>query len=705
MNWKKKAYQLGLLCIVLLLSLVGTVNDSTAYWQHTLFIDLEDADLTLAGEDEGDWTGYFASPAGDVNGDGLGDALVGAPMAGNKECPYPEEPDGSCPGLAKGEGVGYLVLGKPGGGWSPNPLNLADADASFLGCEVTSMTARQLYTAGDVNGDGFDDILISGWKCADDYRGLAYLFLGRADVNFWGHYYSVDNADAIFVGECTQDFLSYYVSTAGDVNGDGYDDFLISSTHYDLPLDPSDPCDLDESLHDPGKVYLILGRASANWGKNFNLANADASFIGLQDGDRIGRSQTGVGDVNGDGYDDFLIGAKSSDTGGVDAGENYLFLGRADVGTWGQNRSVSFADASFVGEEPGDESGRRVAAAGDVNGDGLDDMLMQSALNDYAGPDAGIAYLVLGRASANWGTAFPLANADASFTGEVRRDQAARRLSGAGDVNGDGYDDFLIGAPHFSDNEEGGEGEPELPGFNGRSYLIYGRPAVDWGLYYPLSQADVIHVGKPEVGVAGYDNAWLDDFNGDGIDDYMIAAYGGRNNWTVAGEAYVVLGSATPQPMQFLPDYHEVIYTWQRFTGEFWEPNGWADIKNAELVLEDISANGMGFRVSYDHATNAIRLRNSSGSSWIGPCTAGSANILENEVLQLDCKQSGIKHDENHVMRMMWRIRWKPQSTSTKPVFNVKLLAKDLSGNDSGYVNFGEWGNLPVQVFMPVLFR
>jgi hypothetical protein len=498
---------------------------------------LADADFIVVGEENGDWAGYFASPAGDVNGDGLRDFLIGAPMAGNKECPYPEEED--CTGLEKGEGKAYLVLGKPENLWPSNSMNLANADASFLGCKVNSMTARQLYTAGDVNGDGLDDMLISGWKCGEEYTGKAYLVLGRSQAN-WGQEFPLDEAaDASFLGEHTWDMASYYVSTAGDVNGDGYDDMLITVTHN------------DEAAEDAGQVYLILGRQTADWGRDFSLANADASFLGEDLDDRLGRAATYIGDINSDGLDDFMIGSVSSDDGGVDAGETYLFFGRS-AADWGMDMPVSMADASFVGENAYDESGRRMATAGDVNGDGFDDFIIGASKSDANGPDAGKSYLFLGKPSPGWGSNTSLAAADAIFIGEAKRDQAGRRVSGAGDVNHDGYDDFLIGAPHNSRNGLAA----------GAAYLIFGRANADWGNQFSLTKADVAFLGKPDIGVAGYDVAGLGDFDGDGIDDFLIAAYGGRNNEIVPGEAYLLIGHYLPADVPFnhwAVDYIEAI--------------------------------------------------------------------------------------------------------------------------------------------------
>lgn len=534
----KSRYRWSLVLVVLILPIMGATKFSINSVDEVEEISLQYADYTFVGEQIGDWAGYFASPAGDVNGDGYMDILIGAPKAGTR-----------IPGFVSGEGKAYLILGSPNPDWSPAPptstlplpvdglftvyfpsvytpphINLAWADAAFKGCRQGSMSARQLYTAGDVNGDGYDDFLISGWQCEGYLKGEAYLFLGRPDVEYWGSDYPLEQADAIFVGENDKDTASYYSSEAGDINADGYDDFLITATHYDITG--------TEVITDVGKAYLILGRREADWGRNFDLSQADASFLGSTFDYRLGRSTAAVGDVNSDGYADFMIGSIESDDGGVDAGEAFLFLGRPRdaEGWWGKDFPVNQADASFIGENDGDEVGRRVAGAGDVNGDGYDDMLIgAAAYRNYTGK----AYLILGKPEADWGTDYSLADADASFVGEKRKDEAGRRVSGAGDVNHDGYSDFLIGAPH---SQRGGF-------FAGTAYLVYGRAAADWGRDMPVANLDVAYIGMPDVRAAGYDVADIGDFNGDGIDDFVIAAYGSQiKPYISPGEVYLILG-------------------------------------------------------------------------------------------------------------------------------------------------------------------
>jgi hypothetical protein len=664
MKLNKKLYIVVVITILAGLCLAG---DAMAQGWPQMIVNLADVHLTFVDEQPGDWAGYSVSPAGDVNGDGFMDLLVGAPR-------YDAS---SRPGV---DGKIYLILGRPQNEWPVTPVSLAMADASFIGDCGSGMNGRQNYTAGDVNGDGYDDILISGWQCGKYNQGLTYLILGRPQAD-WGQDVPLRQADASFLGENQMDFAGYYVATAGDVNADGYDDFLIAAPQNDW------------NGVDSGKVYLILGRETADWGMNFPLSHADASFVGENTDDRAGRAEVGAGDVNGDGFDDFLIGALFSDDGGTDAGETYLILGRQAV-DWGKNYILDGADASFVGEAAGDEVGRRVAFAGDVNQDGLDDILVAGSRNDETDEDAGKAYLILGRADVDWGLDYSLSQADVSFLGESLRDQAGRRVSEAGDINHDGYADFLIGAPH---NSRGGRNA-------GTAYLIYGRPDGDWLPSYSLTDADRIYVGKAGIGMAGYEVAGLGDMDGDGIDDFAIGAYGGRDEGMLSavnfGEVYLVL-SSIPQPASFIPDAPEgKVREWHQFTTVSYDMNGWNDIQVVNLLIGNPPAGALGVPaklqmiVKYYPADNTLYLYDNRLATWVGPCVMGSRMILKNGIEQLDCKNSSAVVVGNEILQITWRVRW-ASDINTPLVLKAYQGVVDLEGNDSGMIDFGRWALLP----------
>ncbi len=327
---------------------------------------LGDADASFTGEAELDLAGWQLSGAGDVNNDGHDDFLIGVSFSA--EAGYDA-------------GQAYLILGKSSG-WAMG-TSLADADASFLGEAEYDYAGSCVADAGDVNADGYDDLLIGSYGNDEgaDGAGQAYLILGKASG--WEMDASLSDADASFIGEAAEDKASE-CSGVGDVNGDGYHDFMIGA-HKN-----------DEGGDYAGQVYLILGKASG-WAMDTSLADANASFIGEAAGDGAGQGVSGVGDVNGDAYDDFIIAAPFNAEGGETAGQTYLILGRASG--WAMDTSLADADASFIGEAPGDCSGSVVSGAGDVNGDGYHDIVIGAHTSDEGGDHAGQAYLIFGEAA------------------------------------------------------------------------------------------------------------------------------------------------------------------------------------------------------------------------------------------------------------------------------------------------------------------
>jgi hypothetical protein len=327
--------------------------------------------------------------------------------------------------------------------------DLSRSSASFIGDDINDWFGHSVAIVGDVNGDGYDDVLIGAPNEGDggSKAGQTYLFFGN--MSGWSIDMDASKADASFWGENADDCSGISVAGAGDVNGDGYDDILIGAYLN------------DDGGSNAGQTYLIFGRISG-WSMDMDLSDANASFWGEEAIDRSGFSVAGTGDVNGDGYDDILIGAHGNDEGiGRDRGQTYLILGKPSG--WTMDTDLSSANASFWGEDPMDYSGYSVAGTGDVNDDGYDDMLIGAYYNDDGGVWAGQTYLILGKAS-GWSMDTLLSNASASFWGENEGDNSGSSVAGAGDVNGDGFDDFLIGAYL---NDEGGTDA-------GQTYLILG---------------------------------------------------------------------------------------------------------------------------------------------------------------------------------------------------------------------------------------
>ena len=486
--------------LFLLPSLLYTPVKALDYGMET---NLESVNASFWGEDEWAHSGYSVASAGDVNGDGYDDILIGA---------YNDCDGGDWAGQT------YLIFGKASG-WSMD-TDLSASDASFLGEDGNDYSGYSVSGAGDVNGDGYDDILIGaiGNDEGGSNAGQTYLIFGK--TSGWSMDIGLSASDASFWGEDAGDYSGWSVAGAGDVNGDGYNDILIGAPgKYD-----------DDSR---GQTYLILGKASG-WSMDTNLSVSDASFRGEYKSDHSGRSVAGAGDVNGDGYDDILIGAPYNTDGSWNAGQTYLIFGK--VYGWALDTNLSASDASFQGEDGSDYSGDSVSGAGDVNGDGYDDILIGVQNNDDGGNWAGQTYLIFGRTS-SWAMDTALTDSDASFIGEQAEDGSGNSVSGAGDVNGDGYDDILIGACRYSDNGL----------WAGQTYLILGKPT-GWEMGVNLSASLASFKGEVAQDHSGCSVASARDVNGDGYDDILVGADHNDDGGNIAGQTYLIFPDHNSEP-------------------------------------------------------------------------------------------------------------------------------------------------------------
>lgn len=281
--------------------------------------------------------------------------------------------------------------------------------------------------------------------------------------------------DFTFESNQADALLGNFVSSAGDVNGDGYGDVFVSAPRF------------DNGETDEGRIYLFLGSATG-------LGALPAWTFESDQADAQARPAS-AGDVDGDGYDDAIVGAGLYDDDQVDEGRAWIFRG-GPAGL--ETTPIWFAD----GDQTTAVFGGAVAAAGDVNGDGYEDVLVGAAGYDNGEADEGAAFLYFGSPTG------PSTTAD--FVAEGNQAVALfGRVAAAGDVNADGFDDFLIGSQFFDDGEQD----------EGAAFLYLGSAAGPGAPAIMLTINEANALFGNYLGTAG-------DVNGDGFGDIVVAALG-----------------------------------------------------------------------------------------------------------------------------------------------------------------------------------
>jgi hypothetical protein len=418
--------------------------------------------IAPAGESNSDDFGGHASGAGDFNGDGFDDVIIGADFAGSG-------------------GRAYLLLGGP---------NADDqADFVFAGEAVDDNFGRSVSGAGDINGDGFSDVIVGAPQRTGSQFGKAYVYFGGVDAD--------TTADLVIVAPAVS-LLGTAVGAAGDINGDGFDDFAVRVSDGDGGV---------------GKTNVYFGGASPD-------TTADLTLDDLLAGEGAAESPQALGhlDFNGDGYDDLVIGLGESDVLNTDAGVAYVYFGGPGVDV---NFDLFLGTATSL-----DYFGESVGSAGDVNGDGYEDLVVGArGFNVTPGPivDAGVAFVYFGGPASD-------DVADLVIPGAISNGELGASVAGVGDVNNDGFDDLIVGAP---EDDTGGE--------QGKAFVYFGSAAPD-------SLPDLTFSGVVN-GLMGSTVSSAGDFDGDGFDDVLLGDENAKDDDGFStGRAYVY----TPFPFRIL---------------------------------------------------------------------------------------------------------------------------------------------------------
>jgi hypothetical protein len=363
------------------------------------------------GDQVDEQRGFSVASAGDVDADGHSDIIVGAPFHDNGQAD---------------EGAAFVFLGSSSGlSLTPDWTAESDQSGARLGWRVGS--------AGDVNGDGFSDVIVGApyyHRLLSSNNGVALVWHGSAfDLGANG---TLANADWRADGIQANSYFGYSVGTAGDVNGDGYGDVVIGAPYY------------DDGQTDEGGIFLWYGSASG-LGSDGTAATADWRAHSDQSGARLGATAGTAGDVNADGYSDVVTGAYLYDDTYTNEGAGFAWhgsvTGMGPIGTPGN------ADWSVRGNQASAYFGFSIGTAGDVNGDGYADVVAGAHGYDGSYADEGRIFVYHGGPPG----LEPLESA--FFHGGQAGASLGYSVASAGDVNGDGYADVVAGAYLYDEGD------------------------------------------------------------------------------------------------------------------------------------------------------------------------------------------------------------------------------------------------------------
>ncbi|RMF22822.1 MAG: hypothetical protein D6756_09900 [Cyanobacteria bacterium J083] len=513
--------------------------------------------------------GFSVAGAGDFNKDGFDDFIIG-------------EPSSSISGTSSGRS--FLIFGKSNGFGSTfvpkNSLN-GNNGIIFNGIEFEGFAGVSVDTAGDVNKDGFDDIIIGAFTAGASKRGKAYVVFGGNNnsspinlANFNGK-----NGFSI-IGVNGQDNLGISVSTAGDINKDGFDDVIVGAV----------------DVNGVGAAYVILGGATFNGSINPANLNGNNGFTiqGFAGGKDIGFSVDTAGDVNKDGFDDLIITGRQLDQDNDGSAEAYVIYGgstfNASMSLTNLNGNNGFViDGMALNSSSSVEGETKVSGGHDINGDGFADLILSNP--DAFGNRSGEVYVIFGRK--NPGATVELGNLNGdngfSFRGVNGGDRLGVAITSL-DFNGDGYDDVVAGAPDAATEK-------------GLIYTIYGGNGgfsstvnlnnLTGNQGFSIEGFQLGEIAGSSLGNAG-------DVNGDGVEDLLIGAPGAsrplNNPLTASGASYLVYGNTRPAETLVRTQNRNddrVYAPGETLKYEAWarDTDGYQDIAKMDIWLRDPAQN------------------------------------------------------------------------------------------------------------------
>jgi len=407
---------------------------------------LNDAGLKLIGEDTSDATGASVACAGDVNGDGFEDVLIGAPFA-------------SDPVAGVSSGVVFLVYG---GDKPPATIDLATLNGSD-GMRVNGIVNGQRLGAvvaggGDINGDGYFDLVLTGpnFGVTATNPGQAYVIYGGNPLPASFDLKTLDGSNGFAVCSTEASTLSLGSAAAiGDINGDSLADVVLGA-----------PGASPGNKASAGSVFVVYGKGELPAQVNINTLDGSYGFaihntvIGGKAGGSL--SFVSVADFNGDGRADLVIGAPGASNATQTIGHGYIVFGAASFAASFSLSSLSGANGmALTSPVGGDVLGYSVAGLYDVNGDGLGEVIFGAPGADFGASNGGGAYVVYGRRSglpADFALASLNGNNGFRFQGVVASDGVGQAVGRAGDLNRDGFADLLVGAPEVDLNASQADG-------------------------------------------------------------------------------------------------------------------------------------------------------------------------------------------------------------------------------------------------------